>query len=263
MSRHIEDRAIHRHGPGFLRLAAACGLLVWAAPAWAQAAPQPSRTVLSEPLPVAKQEVALTFDDGPSPGATRQILDLLRSHGAHATFFVLGAELERFPGLGVAEAREGNEVADHGMTHKSLPSLGKARMLYELRATADLIRELTGKPPAFARPPYGNMDQRVVQTARSLHMSVALWTTDTLDWQTPGAATIARRALQNLKPGQIILMHDGGGPRQQTVQAVGTILGALDARGYKAVTLAQLVQDARPSVARHVAPQAPSARLLA
>jgi peptidoglycan/xylan/chitin deacetylase (PgdA/CDA1 family) len=232
---------------------AAGSLLACAAPASAAAAPtQGQRGVLSEPLPVSKQEVALTFDDGPSPGATPQILALLKSHGAHATFFVLGSELERFPGLGAQEARTGNEVADHGMTHKSLPGLSQARMLYELRATADLIQELTGKPPAFARPPYGNMSQRVLQVARSLHMSVALWSTDTLDWQTPGAATIARRALQGLAPGQIVLMHDGGGPRQQTVQAVREILDALDARGYKAVTLAQLVQDAKPSVAHHM-----------
>ena len=207
--------------------------------------------MLSAPLPVSKQEVALTFDDGPSPGATPQILALLKSHGAHATFFVLGSELERFPGLGAQEARTGNEVADHGMTHKSLPGLSQARMLYELRATADLIQELTGKPPAFARPPYGNMNQRVLQVARSLHMSVALWSTDTRDWQTPGAATIARRALRGLAPGQIVLMHDGGGPRQQTVLAVREILDALDRRGYKAVTLAQLAQDAKPSVAQH------------
>ncbi len=250
MSLHIH-RAVARRSLSLLQLAAIGALLATAAPGFAHAAPgRPAGSVLSHPLPVQKLEVALTFDDGPSPGATRQILDLLHSHGAHATFFALGTELERYPGIAAAIARAGNEVADHGMTHRSLPRLGRSRMLYELRATADLIHELTGKPPAFARPPYGNVDQRVVQAARSLNMTVALWTVDTRDWQTPGAATIARRVLQNLHPGEIILLHDGGGPRQQTVQAVGTILAALDAKGYRAVTLAQLVQDARPAVAQ-------------
>jgi len=246
-----------RRGRRLLRLAATGALLVLIAPAMAQAAPVPPATaVLSHPLPVPRQEIALTFDDGPGSAATAKILALLRSHGAHATFFVLGTELERYPGLAAEAAREGNELADHGMSHRAFPRLGAKRLLYELRTTADLILELTGRSPAFVRPPYGSVNQRVVQVARSLHMTVALWTLDTRDWQNPGAAAIARRVLEHVRPGEIVLMHDGGGPRPQTVEAVRMILAGLDARGYTAVTLGQLVRDARPvarTPARHAA----------
>lgn len=200
--------------------------------------------MLSRRLQVAKPEVALTFDDGPAPIWTPRILALLSQHAAHATFFVLGSQIERHPGIVVAAARAGDEIEDHGLTHRSLPSMAPKRITQELSTTADLIEELTGARPTFVRPPYGNLNGRVVAAAKALGMRVALWTIDTRDWANPGANVIARRALQNLAPGDIILLHDGGGGRAQTVQAVARILAALDARGYRAVTLHHLVQDA-------------------
>jgi peptidoglycan/xylan/chitin deacetylase (PgdA/CDA1 family) len=250
-----KDRASGRRRRTLACLAAAGVSLLAALPPAARVAATaaPLQEVLSRRLPVAGNEVALTFDDGPLPTSTPRILALLRSHHAHATFFALGTELERHPGLAVAAAADGNELGDHGMTHRALPKLGNARLLYELRATADLIQELTGRSPTFIRPPYGSLDRRVIEAARSLHMTVALWTIDTLDWQNPGAGVVARRVLQAVQPGDIVLMHDGGGPRDQTVQAVRLILAGLEQRGYQAVTLSQLVQDAT-----RTAPQPPT-----
>ena len=250
-----------KKGRGYRRTGAALqavigGLLVLAAPVLAQAAPAQGATrVLSQRLPVDRHEVALTFDDGPGV-STAKILALLRRHHAHATFFVLGSELERHPGLAVAANGAGDEIEDHGMTHHALPKLGRARLLYELRAAADLIQELTGRRPVFVRPPYGSTDGRVIAAARSLGMQVVLWTVDTRDWQNPGAAAIARRVLNNVQPGEIVLMHDGGGARTQTVKAVQAILDGLDAKGYTAVTLSRLVRDAAPPTVK--APSAPA-----
>jgi len=242
-----------------LRAAALGSLLAVALPAWARAAQDPgARRTLTEALPVGRKEVALTFDDGPS-ASTAAILDLLRSHGQKATFFTLGTELERFPGIAQRAAREGHELGAHGMTHRSFPALGRHRLTREIGGTADLIQELTGRRPAFVRPPYGNMNRQVVAVAASLHMTVVLWSVDTLDWQNPGPGTIARRVLQNLRPGEIVLMHDGGAPRQQTVQAMAAILRAMDARGYRSVTLSQLVADAQAEAPPAPRPASPPA----
>ena len=266
MSERQKGRGVRRTGAALQ--AAICGLIWLAAPALAQAAPAHGTTwVLSQRLPVDKQEVALTFDDGPGV-STARILALLRRHHAHATFFVLGSELERHPGLAIAATAAGDEIEDHSMTHRALPRLGKVRLLYELRAAADLIQELTGRRPIFVRPPYGSTDGRVVDAARSLGLQVVLWTVDTRDWQNPGAAAIARRVLGNVQPGEIVLMHDGGGPRTQTVKAVQAILDGLDAKGYTAVTLSRLVQDAAPPTvkppsppAAHKVPRVPQVRV--
>ncbi len=195
------------------------------------------------------REVALTFDDGPDPRNTPAILQLLSTYHAHATFFVLGSQAEMFPGLVKAIQRSGNEVASHAMTHRSLATLKPARVTYEITSTAGLIQELTGSQPLFFRPPYGTLTPVVIRAAQKLHETVTLWTIDTRDWTGRSSAAITATVLAQLRPGAIILLHDGGGPRARTVQSLRSILLALRQRGYRAVTLDQLVHDAQPQEA--------------
>lgn len=205
---------------------------------------------------IQRPEIALTFDDGPDPANTPKLLAALREHHVHATFFVLGSQVRRYPGLTEEISREGNELADHGMSHRSLVAMRPTKIAYELQATADLIRELSGQPPAFMRPPYGSLNQVVVQKAHDLHMTVVLWTIDTRDWMGLSPGSIVNTVLSQLRPGSIVLMHDGGGPRSKTVQAVAALLDDLSARGYRAVTMENLLHDAQSSPIRSAAQQA-------
>lgn len=232
------------------------GLVFWASspldiPAQAQDA---SASPVLSAVSTQAHEVALTFDDGPDPRNTPAVLDLLEKYHAKATFFVLGVEVQRYPGLLQAIANDGEEIGSHAMSHASLPSLKPARIAYELTTTADLVRELTGSQPLFFRPPYGNLSPLVLSTAQRLHETVTLWTIDTRDWTGRSTAAIVYDVLSHLRPGAIILMHDGGGPRPRTIRALQLILQGLDQRGYRAVTLQKLVHDATTTAASAGAP---------
>jgi peptidoglycan/xylan/chitin deacetylase (PgdA/CDA1 family) len=184
-------------------------------------------------------EVALTFDDGPSP-YTPQILAILQRFHAHATFFVVG----EYAALHAATLRDvlhdGNEVGNHTFTHANLLGLSDGGVAGQLSSTQDAIHAVTGYTPVWFRPPYGHVDGRVSGIAASLGLRTALWSVDTRDWTLPGAGAIAATAIAGLHPGSIIIMHDGGGDRSETVAALPAILAAVAARHLQAVTLSEL-----------------------
>ncbi len=194
--------------------------------------------------PTTAKVVALTYDDGPGVGAvgTPAILSLLEAHHARATFFVLGEEVHQRPEVLRAAARAGMEIENHGERHVHLPSLGDARLRGVIAQGADTIAKETGRRPRFLRPPFGAQSARVRSVAHALGERVVIWSVDTRDWTNPGSAVIARRVLAQLAPGAIVLMHDGGSDRTQTVEATREILPALEARGYRAVTLDTLLR---------------------
>lgn len=212
----------------------------------ARVAPAAAPAAVISSIATQTREVALTFDDGPSPQATPAILRLLDQYGAKATFFVLGSEAEHFPAIIEMIHRDGDELGNHAMTHRSLAGMRPSRVAYELSSTAGLIQELTGTRPLFFRPPYGNLSPVVISAAANLHETVTLWTIDTRDWTGRSAAAITTTVLSDIRPGAIVLMHDGGGPRGRTVKALRSILAGLRARGYRAVTLQTLVHDSMP-----------------
>ena len=179
-------------------------------------------------------EIALSFDDGPS-GYTGPILDILRRHGARATFYLVGRHVSGRASLVRRMLREGHYVANHSWSHESKPS--RSSMTY----TNTAILSASGFKPCTFRPPFGAFDTRVVSDARVLGMNTILWDIDTRDWATPGTSTIASRALQ-ARSGSIILLHDGGGDRSQTVAALPTILRTLKARGYRLVPVEELLR---------------------
>lgn len=181
-----------------------------------------------------RRAVALTFDDGPSV-YTRRVLRILRRFHARATFFLVGTEVRRYPGLARRELRAGNELANHSLRHSFFPSGG------DLRATNGVIRRATGFKPCMFRPPGGFVGGGLVRSALGLGMTTVIWSVDPRDWSRPGSGAIAQRALGPVRPGSIVLLHDGGGPRSQTVAALPRILRALRRRHYRLVTLSRLL----------------------
>jgi peptidoglycan/xylan/chitin deacetylase (PgdA/CDA1 family) len=183
--------------------------------------------------------VAIGFDDGPAADTPAFVAMLERSR-AHATFFVIGRQLgAAFRPTLLRELRDGDVLGDHTFTHPYLTSTGGVRG--QLLETIGAIRSLTGYRPCVFRPPYGAYDEAVLRAARSLGLSTVLWNVDPSDYTLPGSATIRRRVLAQVQPGSIIISHDGGGFRGQTLAAYPGIIAALRARGYRIVTIPELL----------------------
>ncbi|MET7396513.1 polysaccharide deacetylase family protein [Dactylosporangium sp. NPDC005572] len=171
--------------------------------------------------------VALTFDDGPSPGTTGALLDALRAAGARATFFDIGGNAQAHPALVRAKRDAGMWIGNHSWTHPHLPGLPAGRVAAELSQTQALLERLTGAAPRLFRPPYGETDATVRAAGARLGLTEVLWTVDTRDWS---GATTDRivAAADELEPGGVLLMHDG---YPATVAAVPRIVAGLRARG--------------------------------
>jgi peptidoglycan/xylan/chitin deacetylase (PgdA/CDA1 family) len=210
-----------------------CYLLLCAAIFW-PAGPLHAEGEQPRPLPPALPAEAgdkvlyLTFDDGPS-NYTAQILDVLARYDAKATFFVLGRQAAGQQELLAAMFAAGHGIANHTYSHPSLPALGKQRFTDEVLGTANV---LGGLDHGCLRPPYGAANNSVRTYAADLGYSIVTWTIDPRDWSRPGAGAIAQRVIGRAFPGGVVVMHDGGGDRSQTVAALETILATLRAQGY-------------------------------
>ena len=199
--------------------------------------------VQSRPNPREKL-VALTFDDGPWPGQTDKILNILKREEVHATFFMLGVRVKLAPELARRVAEEGNQVANHSLGHRLLTTSKPKEIRRQIRGGADTIYKATGVLPTWFRPPYGAINKAVWKQVRTSRMHVALWTVDTRDWSRPGVKRIVKNATSNTRNGSILLMHDGGTNRKQTIKALPKIIRNLKKRGYTFVTIEELA-DAR------------------
>ena len=198
-----------------------------------------SRGTLAYTHGPARREVAIGFDDGPAPDTPAFVTMLERNH-AQATFFMIGEQVSvSYRRTLLRELRDGDVLGDHTFTHPDLLASGDVRS--QLQETIAAIRSLTGYTPCVFRPPYGDYDQSVIQTARSLGLATVLWSVDPSDYTLPGTSAIVQRVLAGVQPGAIIISHDGGGPRGQTLAAYPTIIAALRARGYRIVTIPQLL----------------------
>lgn len=183
--------------------------------------------------PRARRQVALTFDDGPS-SYTPEILKILRRKNVRATFFMLGSQVSADPATARRVLAAGHEIANHSTSHALLPGYD------DIRRASKTIRRVTGFQPCLFRPPYGALSSGVISNVRALRMKSVLWDVDTVDWSRPGTGAIRSRA-GNAGRGSIVLMHDGGGPRSQTVAALPGIISNLRARGYRLVTVSSLL----------------------
>jgi peptidoglycan/xylan/chitin deacetylase (PgdA/CDA1 family) len=190
-------------------------------------------------------ELALTFDDGPGPYTQRLVKTLNRLH-VQATFFAIGEE-ERYFSAGTAlELRSGDVVGDHTETHPMMASLSAHDQREELVEQIARIELLGGPRPRLFRPPYGSFNATTFHILHQLHLLMVLWSTDTSDYTLPGVPAIVHSALAGAHPGAIILMHDAGGDRSQTIAALPAIVKGLRKRGLQPVTVPRLLLDDPP-----------------
>jgi peptidoglycan/xylan/chitin deacetylase (PgdA/CDA1 family) len=204
------------------------------------------------------REVALTFDDGPNPPYTGEILDVLRRENARATFFVVGRAVVAYPEVTRRIVREGNAIGNHTWDHAHLIVESDATIRGELDRTHAAIERITGVDTKLMRPPFGARDFAVIGEAHKLGYRVVMWSVPLpRDWEQPGVATIVSRIVDNVADGSIIVLHDGNRgqicgarvparvcDRSQEVPATREIVEILHRRGYRFVTIPQLIADA-------------------
>jgi len=184
--------------------------------------------------PRDRNVVALTFDDGPSE-YTEAFLDALQAKHAHGTFFELGQEMPGRETTMRRILREGDEIGDHTVNHVEFPGY------FQIAGAAARIRSSTHFQPCVFRPPGGAVNSSVVATAGGLGMQTILWDVDPADWSDPGSGAVYSRVVSAVRPGSIVLMHDGGGDRSGTLAALPRIVDALRARGYRFATVSELL----------------------
>lgn len=185
--------------------------------------------------------VALTFDDGPHPQYTTQVLDLLEQYNAKGTFFLVGQQAEKNPEVVLRMHEEGHEIANHTYTHpftKSVPKIMK-----EIDQTNDALFSITGNSPKLFRPVEGYYTDQLVEEVVKAGYKMVMWSwhQDTEDWKNPGVNKIVARVLNGIEQGNVVLFHDGGGNREQTVQALEKILPELQKRGFTFITISEML----------------------
>lgn len=178
--------------------------------------------------------VAITFDDGPSE-YTPGFLRVLREEQVHGTFFEIGQEMSRYPGTMRQILRQGHEIGNHTMHHTEFPGYA------DIAPATTLVESITHFRPCLFRPPGGGVNASVIRGAGADGLRTITWDVDPADWSTPGAGAIYSRIVEAVQPGSIILMHDGGGPRGESLAALPQIIDTLRDRGYGFATVSSLL----------------------
>jgi peptidoglycan/xylan/chitin deacetylase (PgdA/CDA1 family) len=190
-------------------------------------------------------DVALTFDDGPGP-YTPGVLDVLERYHVHATFFTIGRMLRYFGASTAREVQDGDVIGDHTENHPMLAQMSAHEQREELFEAIARIEFLGAPRSDLFRPPYGSFNATTFHLLHQLKLLMVLWSVDTNDYTQPGVGVIVERALAGAHPGAIILMHDGGGNREETIAALPAIIRGLRARHLNIVTVPQLLLDEPP-----------------
>src|SRR5437879_3578630 len=192
--------------------------------------------------------IATTFDDGPSATLTPKLLDLLAAHHIKATFFVIGENVAEHPEIVARAAREGHEIGNHSWSHPNFAKMSQENVRSQLQRTDDAIKDAIGKRPTLLRPPYGSITER---EKRWIHdefgYEIILWDVDPLDWKRPGPAVVRSRILKETRPGSIVLSHD---IHPGTIEAMPSTFDELEAKGFKFVTVSELLDMATPITPR-------------
>jgi peptidoglycan-N-acetylglucosamine deacetylase len=205
--------------------------------------------------------IALTFDDGPNATLTPKLLDLLAARNLKATLFVVGQNAAEYPEILKRAVREGHEIANHSWSHPNLGKMSDDGVRRELQKTDDAIVAATGKRPTLMRPPYGSI---TASQKRWIHdefgYRVIIWDVDPLDWKRPGPSVVTARILKETKAGSIILVHDIHAP---TIEAMPATFDQLMRKGFKSVTVTELLAMAKPPPKPTPSPSAPRAEPVA
>jgi peptidoglycan/xylan/chitin deacetylase (PgdA/CDA1 family) len=200
-----------------------------------------------------KRELALTFDDGPGPFTDQVVAALEKAH-APATFFVVGREVKDFGAALPGEVSGGFVIGDHTQDHAPMTALSRADQVAQLLDQSRAIRPYGAPFPHLFRPPYGQFNATTLAITKKLKMLTILWTIDTQDFSQPGVEKIVKSVLDGARPGAIVLMHDAGGPRAQTVAAIPRVVEGLRHRGYTLVTVPRLIADDPPNSSQEIPP---------
>lgn len=193
-----------------------------------------TRPILELPPGTATgSSMVLTFDDGPDPRYTPGILDTLARYGVRAMFFVCGEMATENRDLLRRMAAEGHVIGNHTWTHPLIPKLSRPALVSEIGRTSEVVQQTVGEAPVWFRAPFGAWNRAAFEIGAELGMEPLAWTVDTLDWKEPGTGTIVSRVLAGAGPGVIVLSHDAGGDRSQSVRAITSYLPQLLAHGYR------------------------------
>ena len=197
--------------------------------------------------------IAMTFDDGPHATNTAKLLEMAAKRHIKLTFFVLGECVEQNPTVLQREVAEGHEIGNHSWSHPNLAKLSDEAVRSQLQRTEDIIFKTAGVKPKLMRPPYGELTKRQrTWVNHDFGYKVILWDVDPLDWKRPGPSVVARRIIAGTRPGSIILSHDIHPP---TIEAMPQVFDALLAKGFKFVTVSELLAmnkgGERPKVVNH------------
>lgn len=189
----------------------------------------------------AYRKIAITFDDGPHPVYTAQILNLLQRYSVHATFFVIGQNAEQYPALLQRMTAEGHEVGNHTYGHRSLCHMSAADLQAQILRGENAVAECTDVRPYLFRPPEGYCTAEISAMAAAMDYRVILWNIDTCDWQHRSADDIVNAVMETVRSGDIILMHDYIGGVSHTVEAVERLIPALLEKDFQPVTVSELI----------------------
>lgn len=195
--------------------------------------------------PTDQRRIALTFDDGPDPRFTEDVLDVLNQYNVPATFFLMGSRAIAYPEIVERINNEGHVIGNHTYFHPNLVKEGDlATLEREVTRTEDVLRDIIGYETSLFRAPYGFLYNELVEKLAEMQYSVIGWSVDSLDWQEDPPEVIASKVLDNVQPGAIILMHDGAdwdGSRTNTVESLKQIIPTLQEEGYEFVTVPELL----------------------
>ncbi|VIF76735.1 oligosaccharide deacetylase [Clostridioides difficile] len=190
--------------------------------------------------------IALTFDDGPDEVFTPQVLDILKKNNVKATFFVVGEKVEYNKELLKRQYTEGHEIGNHTFTHINVAKNSYDKVEKEITDTQNAVKNIIGVEPKIFRPPYRAMSKSVCDIIVSKKMNIILWSNlDPRDWSNPGVGNIINTILTKVQNGNIILLHDYNNRRNdksQTIQALEVVIPKLKEKGYKFVTISELIQ---------------------
>ena len=225
--------------------------------------PKPPPPTVSEPkitissVHVDGPYIALTFDDGPDEKLTPRLLDLLAQHHVHATFFVLGENAVAHPEILQRAVREGHEIGNHSWSHPNLAKMSEENVRSQIKRTEELIASTIGSRSTLFRPPYGSLTEHQKRFVHNeLGYEIILWEVDPFDWKRPGPSIVSSRILKETRPGAIVLAHD---IHAQTIQAMPETLTGLEAKGFKFVTVSELLKLETPTPTPTPKPPAPVA----
>ncbi|MFN7250403.1 MAG: polysaccharide deacetylase family protein [Anaerobacillus sp.] len=195
--------------------------------------------------PATEKRIAITFDDGPDPRFSEQVLDVLKEYNVPATFFVMGSRAIAYPEIVNRMVAEGHIIGNHTYFHPNLvKEADLATLEREVVRTEDTLNDLIGYRTKLFRAPYGFLYNELVEKLAELNYSIIVWSVDSLDWQEDPPAQIAANVLDNVEPGAVILMHDGGdwdADRTNTIESLRQILPSLKEQGYEFVTVPNLL----------------------